>query len=59
MYLETLTFAPFDLEGIDVELMTEQERELLNNYHKEVAEKIGPLLTEEEREWLAVATREV
>ena len=59
MYLETLTFAPFDLDGIDVELMTEQERELLNNYHKEVVKKIGPLLTDEEREWLIVATREV
>ena len=59
MYLETLTFAPFDLDGIDVELMTKQERELLNNYHKEVAKKIGPLLTEEERDWLRTATREV
>ena len=59
MYFETITFAPIDLEGIDVELMTEKERELLNNYHKEVAKKIGPFLTEEERAWLEGATREI
>ena len=59
MYFETLTFVPIDLDGIDVRRMTERELELLNNYHKEVARKIGPLLTEEERDWLKAATREI
>ena len=41
------------------EQMTEKERELLNEYHAQVFEKIGPHLTEEEREWLREATRRI
>ena len=52
MYFETITFAPIDLDGIDPEEMSKDEREWLNNYHKDVYEKIGPHLTDEEREWL-------
>ena len=52
MHFETITFAPIDLDGIDPEEMTKSEREWLNNYHKDVYEKIGPHLTDEEREWL-------
>ena len=59
MYFETITFAPIDLDGIEPDLMTEQEKELLNNYHKEVVRKIGPYLTEEEKEWLKAATRKI
>ena len=32
--------------------MSRDEREWLNQYHKDVYEKIGPHLTDEEREWL-------
>lgn len=59
MYLETITFAPIDLDGIDPEEMSRDEREWLNNYHKDVYEKIGPHLTEEEREWLKEYTRAI
>lgn len=59
MYLETITFAPIDLDGIDPEEMSKDEREWLNNYHKDVYEKIGPHLTEEEREWLKEYTRAI
>lgn len=59
MYFETITFAPIDLDGIDPEEMNRDEREWLNNYHKDVYEKIGPHLTEEEREWLKEYTREI
>lgn len=59
MYLETITFAPIDLDGIDPEEMSRDEREWLNNYHKDVYEKIGPHLTEEEREWLNEYTRAI
>ena len=48
MHFETITFAPIDLDGIDPEEMTKSEREWLNNYHKDVYEKIGPHLTDEE-----------
>ena len=59
MYFETITFAPIDLDGIEPDLMTGHEKELLNDYHREVGSKIGPYLTEEERAWLGVATREI
>ena len=59
MYFETITFAPIDLDGIDPEEMSRDEREWLNNYHKDVYEKIGPRLTEEEREWLKEYTRAI
>ncbi len=59
MYFETITFAPIDLDGIDPEEMSRDEREWLNHYHEQVYEKIGPHLTEEEREWLKEYTRPV
>ena len=59
MYLETITFAPIDLDGIDPEEMSKDEIAWLNNYHKDVYEKIGPHLTEEEREWLKEYTRAI
>lgn len=59
MYLETITFAPIDLDGIDPEEMSKDEIAWLNNYHKDVYEKIGPHLTDEEREWLKEYTKAI
>ncbi len=59
MYFETITFAPIDLDGIDPEEMSRDEREWLNHYHKDVYEKISPYLTEEEKEWLKEYTRAI
>ncbi|MCI8401478.1 MAG: aminopeptidase P family protein [Lachnospiraceae bacterium] len=59
MYFDTLTMAPFDLDGIDASLMSERERRLLNEYHGKVYETIAPYLPEEERQWLKEATRAV
>ena len=56
---EPLTMVPFDLEGIDPELLGEEERELLNSYHRTVYEKISPLLSEEECALLREATRAI
>ena len=59
MQFDTLTMVPFDLDGVEPALMTEREKKLLNEYHRKVYETIGPQLPEEEREWLAWATREI
>ena len=59
MYFDTLTWVPIDLDGIDTKYMQPQEVAWLNSYHAKVYEKIAPLLTEEEREWLKEATRPV
>lgn len=53
---ENLTFVPFDRRLIDADLLTAAERDWLNAYHAEVADKIGPLLEEpDQRDWLAAA----
>ena len=39
--------------------MNERDVELLNNYHRQVYEKISPYLTEEEAEWLKENTRAI
>ena len=56
---ETLTWVPFDTEALIPELMTDREIWRLNEYHKNVYEKIAPHLTEEERIWLEQATSPV
>ena len=59
MYFEPITFVPFDLDAIDVSLLSAKEKQLLNDYHKQVYDKISPYLTEDEREWLKLYTREI
>lgn len=59
MEFEYLTFVPIDLDALDVSIMTERDRQLLNDYHKEVYHKIAPHLEEEDRVWLQEATREI
>ena len=59
MCFEGLTFAPIDLELIDTSVMEKKDIDNLNRYHKEVYDKISPLMTEEEALWLKEVTREV
>ena len=59
MCFENLTMVPFDLDGIVPELLSDYEKELLNQYHAEVYTKISPYLNEEEKQWLKEATREI
>lgn len=59
MYFENLTFVPFDLDVVDVSQMNETEKRYLNEYHKAVYEKIAPLLSAEEAEWLKKYTRTI
>ena len=59
LHLEYLTLVPWDLHAIVPEMLTEEERQALNAYHKNVFDQIGPLLPEAERDWLAKATRAI
>ena len=59
LYFEPLTFVPIDLDALRPELMTEEEKQLLNAYHQSVYEKISPYLEAEEKEWLKEYTRPV
>lgn len=59
MYFENLTFAPIDLDAIIPELLSIKEKNMLNNYHKEVFKKLAPFMDEKELKWLKEYTREV
>ena len=56
---ETITYAPIDLDGIVKSLLTKEEKEQLNTYHKEVYEKLKPYLTKAEQEFLKEYTKEI
>ena len=52
MKFEVLSYCPIDLDnGVDIELLTEEERKWLNEYHEQVYDKLSPHL-DEEKKWL-------
>ena len=53
---ETLTLAPIDTAPIVLEMLSTEEREWLNNYHRRVYECLSPYLEGNEKEWLRKAT---
>ena len=59
MNFDTITYCPIDLAGINKEMLTESEKQWLNNYHQEVYTKLAPYLNEEESGWLREETREI
>lgn len=59
MHFEPMTFVPIDLDALLPERMTEEERDMLNDYHRSVYEKVSPHLNKEEQEWLKRYTRPV
>lgn len=56
---EVLTLAPFDLEAMDINLLSAEEIAQLNAYHRKVREAISPYLSGDELAWLIDATREI
>jgi Xaa-Pro aminopeptidase len=54
---ETLTLAPIDLACIEPGLLTDAERQWLNDYHRRVHQTVAPQVDETTRTWLAEATR--
>lgn len=56
---EFLTMVPIDKEAIDFELMTSEDIQRLNRYHKIVRENILPIINDEAREYLLYATDEI
>ncbi len=56
LQFEPLTLCPIDLRPIDLGLLDDDEKAWLNRYHKEVRERLSPLLDEEHRLWLEKAT---
>jgi Xaa-Pro aminopeptidase len=56
---EAITMVPFDRRLVDVALLSQAELAWLNDYHRRVAEVIGPLLEGTDRTWLELATAAV
>ena len=56
---EPLTYIPFDLDSIDVTLLTDREKDELNTYHKAVYEKLSSYLGDEDKEFLKKYTRAI
>ncbi len=57
---EPLTLCPISLAAVDVELLTADQREWLNDYHAEVYARLAPRLeADDERAWLRERTRPV
>lgn len=50
-----LTLCPIDKEPIEIELLTDEERTWLNEYHSRVYNELSPHLNDEEKAWLADA----
>ena len=56
---ETITYAPIDLDAVDPKDMTNREKTLLNDYHKNVYETLSPYMTDAQNRWLKEYTRAI
>ena len=56
---ETLTLCYFDTSALVPELLNEEEKRWLNDYHKKVYQETIPYLTQQEADWLAEKTKPI
>ena len=56
LQFEPLTLCPIDKRPIDVSMLTDEERQWLNDYHRMVYDRLSPHLSDDERLWLQAAT---
>ena len=54
---ETLTLAPIDTTPVLPDMLTAEERQWLNSYHRRVRETLSPYLSAAEAAWLTAAAR--
>lgn len=59
LQLAPLTLCPISTTPIVLSMMTQEELDWLNDYHRMVYDRLSPLLDENERQWLADATAAV
>lgn len=59
LQMESLTLCPIDLIPVDFSMLQPEEIEWLNDYHRDVFEKLSPYLEGDDLEWLKEATRPV
>ena len=56
---ETLTLCPIDTSLIDISMLNKKEKKWLNNYHKNVYNKLVDYLDEDEKLWLKKKTQPI
>jgi len=56
---ETITFCPIDVRAIVPELLTIEQKNWLNDYHKRTYELLSPSLNQAEKQWLENMTQEI
>ena len=56
LQFESLTLCPIDTAPILVNMLTPEELDWLNTYHQTVYDRLSPLLSADERQWLLQAT---
>lgn len=59
MEFETTTFCPIDLRAVNKELLKQDEKIWLNNYHRNVYDTLSPYLNKELCEWLEEKTKAI
>lgn len=59
MEFETLTLVPFDLDAIESNLLSEEQKLWLNTYHERVRNALSKYLKPDEKIWLEKATRAI
>ncbi|NBJ93157.1 aminopeptidase P family protein [Parablautia muri] len=59
MYFEDLTYVPIDLDGVEVSMLEDRDKERLNGYHQGVYEKLAPYFEGEMLNWLRKVTAPV
>ncbi|MEG5463388.1 aminopeptidase P family protein [Enterobacter chuandaensis] len=52
----SLTLIPIDLSQVELHLLSEQEKQWLDEYHQQVREALSPRVNSEARAWLEAAT---
>lgn len=59
LQFESLTLCPIDLRPVVVEMLTKEERQWLNDYHRRVYDVLSPYLNNEEKAWLENTTKPI
>jgi len=54
---EPLSLVPFDIDAIDVSLLSAEEKNILNRYHSRIRDTLCDYLDEDTKIWLKIATR--
>jgi len=55
----SLTMIPIDISQVELNLLTDREKQWLDDYHQQVRETLSPLVDSEARPWLFAATAPV